>query len=210
MPDIVIPVGLAMGPVFDSDEPSENLPSYYEVHLWALPAELTASEVAVWSAPFIDPGRHAKAGVDRARIKSVTAGAVADVDTVVDSLIDRGLLVEFDPIDDPVRDLLDGLQIHPTAVGLGTTAERPDVGTLGLRGEPMVVVNNLTYALWSYSMRYRSIWQACQELAESKAEDETADDEDRPMTVGDLARVIANDLSLLVLTGCAFLDHVAP
>lgn len=97
-----------------------------------------------------------------------TRAAVADaagtgVDALVDGLIEDGLAVEVAP-DAGVRFARDHRMGH-RMLGLGNTAEQPDLFAIGLFDRPMVWVTREVYDLWDACQLATSLWEACEAVA---------------------------------------------
>lgn len=211
MATVIVPVGLNMGQDFAEGNPATHPDTFWQVHLGTVSADLTADEVRAWGAAYADPVRHAELQVDRAAVEAALGdagdGAVPPA-TTVGRLVDRGLLVEFDP--DAAADSLERLfrahQLLPLAQGLGNSPEDPSRYQIGIAGEPLVEVNGDVYSVWSYSLTGRSLWDACAALSAGIDRDLPPGEEQRNLTPGDVARDIAAALPVLVASGCAFLD----
>lgn len=201
MPTVIVPVGFLMGPEFAVDGVPDRSPLHYEVHLGADPQPLRAAEFAAWAAAFADPAAHADLTIDRKTLEEQlredrrAAGPVADPGTVVSDLLARGLLLEFDPLDDPLEGVFVRLRLCPQAQGLGSTPESPARYRIGIAGEPLVSVDATVYACWSMGHALPSIWATCRWLARSVGGDTEA-----------IARDVAAAVPHLVSAGVAFLD----
>lgn len=211
MPTVVVPVGFVMGPEFGPDGPTDRAPRYYEVHLGSVPQNLSETEFAVWAAAFADPPRHARLEVDRASLERYLrdddglAGPIDDPDPLVSSLLDRGLLVEFDPIDGPLRELFSALRLFPQGQGLGSTPDEPARYRIGFGGQPVAEVSGNVYQLWSYSLTFPTLWDACVDMAAAVTRARSGGE---PLDVSAelLAREVAAAIPLLVSAGAAFVD----
>ncbi|MBO0829396.1 MAG: hypothetical protein J2P24_16610 [Streptosporangiales bacterium] len=208
MPTVVVPVGFIMGPEFGPDGPRDRDPLHYEVHFGGDPQDLTETEFAVWAAAFVDPPRHAKLEVDRGsleqhlRTDDGLVGPIADPSPLVSALLDRGLLLEFDPLEEPLRELFRGLGLFPQGQGLGSTPDDPAGYRIGFGGRPVAEVTSNVYQLWSYSLTFPSLWDACVDMA-GAAGTGTQPLDVRPEA---LAREVGAAIPLLVSAGAAFLD----
>lgn len=203
MPTVIVPVGLVMGPEFGADGPADRDPEYWEVHLGAVSQELTTTEFSVWAAAFADPPMHAELAFGRQQLVQQLAqeeeglvGAIADAGPVVDDLLDRGLLLEFDPVDGSLDAPFGRLRLLPQGRGLGIAPDEPQRYRIAFADVELVQVDAVVYRLWSYSMRYSSLWAACADMATQDA------------SAQELARRLAGALPALVSAGAAFLDPV--
>lgn len=209
MPTVIVPVGLNMGQDFSSGDPAEHPSEFWEVHLGTEAASLTPDEVRTWGAAFLDPQRHANHEFDRGHLEELLRqgeNQVADPSAVVDGLLERGLLLEYDTDDAPWEQLFAGMKLFPLVQGLGNSPEEPAVYQIGIAGEPLVSVNANVYAIWSYSLASPTLWQACTDLAEGI--DEGLEPGEQPLgyTPDGIAGEVGAALPVLVAGGCAFLD----
>ncbi|MGH3095093.1 MAG: hypothetical protein ACRDMV_03735 [Streptosporangiales bacterium] len=204
MPTVIVPVGFIMGPEFGAGGPVDRDPLYWEVHLGGDSQQLTVEEFSAWSEAFTDPPKHAELTVNRQSLEQRLtendgglAGAIDNPDPIVTSLIERGLLVEFDPVNDWLQHLFDRLRLFPQGQGIGSTPDAPDVYRISFADVVLVNVSANVYRLWSYAVRFPTLWQACSGLAGSTGAPEP------------LAREVAAVVPLLVSAGAAFLDPLS-
>lgn len=212
MSTVIVPVGLAMGRDYAAGDPGDDSAASWEVHLGDTPAYLTREEMLVWAAAFLEPERHANRAVNRASLAAkLAAGSeiTADPETVMSRLVERGLLVEYDPVDGRLEELFRELQLVPLAQGNGNSPEQPGRYEIGFAGQTLIDVDPNVYAIWSYSFHERSLWDACAALATGLDEDLEPGEEPLGLTADEVARDVAMSLPLLVVTGCAFIDPVA-
>jgi hypothetical protein len=211
MPTVVVPVGLNLGPSFRYATPPDPVPEYFEVRLGQDSEELDEDEYRVWGAAFVDGERHSRLEVDRASLEAYVRENLsrpADPGPVVDALLARGLLVEFDPegaLEEPFR----RLRLHPLAEGLGNTSEEPAWRGIGHGGQPVVRVNGTVYGLWAYSSTEPSLWQSCRALAEDSTRARVEGEDVEEIPVEEAARAIAGNIPMLVAAGCAYLEPVS-
>lgn len=210
MPNVIVPVGLHLGPVYPIvDKPDKNaLPEYCEVLFKRDLEELTPSEFVVWGSAFGDAKRATRFEMNRETLADEVPRKVRneiDVASVVDGLVKSGLLLEYDTDAGLAEDLLRKLQIYPTAQGLGNDAADPGWFRIGNRGDTLIKVTSTVYGLWSFASCEPSIWDACVKLQGGRAE---LDDGDEPLdvSVAEVAAAISNNIPLLVSAGCAYLD----
>lgn len=207
MPTVIVPVGLNLGPSYRYVTPPDPNPEFWEVRLGNDSEELTDEEFQVWGRAFLDPERHARLEVTRETLHRdvLTAGkGLLDPGPLIDRLLDRKLLIEFDPdgdLEKPFR----RITLHPLAEGMGNTPEEPDRRLIGHNGQALVKVNYTVYNLWAYSSAVKSLWEACL-IAIKLADEQRASGEDiDPMTVDELALDAARVIPMLIASGCAFL-----
>ncbi|MFY1703632.1 hypothetical protein ACN28G_18145 [Micromonospora sp. WMMA1923] len=210
MPRVIVPAGLTMGPRYRYVRPPDPIPECYEIHLGDDLVELTETEAAVWAAAFHDAERHAKLEVNREsliRFLETAPKPEPKATTLVDSLIARGLLVEFDT-DANLEPVFSRHKLFPSGQGLGSTAEEPHLHRVGLANQPILTLPNDVYGLWSFSNQSANLWAACVYYAAADEEEIEEGEEPLGLTDAEIARDVANHLPLLVATGCAFLDPV--
>ncbi len=213
MPTVIIPVGLGMGPHYRFVVPPDPEPENFEVHLGSEMKHLTDAEVKVWAAAFANVDAHNKLEVNRASmVKALSRkrGGVVDAGRLIDKLLADGLLVEYDPLDGPIEQLLRGHRLCPLGQGIGATPEQPDMYRIGHNAQPVIAVQSSIYNLWSYSLTLPNLWEACEYLEEGHREAEAAGEvEPLHTSVELLAREISAALPLLIASTCAFLDPIS-
>jgi len=210
MPRVIVPIGFSLGPQHRYVRPADPEPEYWEVHLGGDMVELTADEVGVYGAAFLDVEGHSTLRVDRERlVRSLLTAPVPQpgAERLVDDLIDRGLLLEFDP-DGPLEDLFQRYRLFPTAEGMGSTPEEPEYHRLGHHDKALVAVHNTPYTMWAFSFLHHDLWAACQYLAADDEEALAAGEPPTDLTPAVIAREVAVNLPMMIATQCAFLDPV--
>lgn len=199
MPMVIVPVGFIMGPEYGPVGPADREPDFWEVHFGTDRHELTVEEFAAWLGAFRDPP--AQLSSDRASLESFlrdddgVAGPLADPVPVVADLLERGLLMEFDPVGGPLQESFETLQLYPRGQGLGSTAEEPTRYRIGIAGQPLAQVTANVYHVWSFSLRFPSLWDACAGMAPARGTD-----------AEHLASEVGTAVLSLVGAGVAFLD----
>lgn len=209
MPLVIVPAGLSMGPRYRYVRPPDPTPECYEVHLGDDLVELTDIEAAVWAAAFMDPEQHAKLKVNRNTLihrLETAPKPVPQAPHLVDDLIARGLLVEFDP-DGDLEPVFRRHKLLPLAQGLGSTPEAPHEHRLGLANQPILSLPAEAYGLWSFSFLHSDLWAACVDFAD-ESDDEADGLEAMGLTAEAVARDLAVHLPLMIATSTAFLDAV--
>ncbi|MER7166717.1 hypothetical protein ABT336_11730 [Micromonospora sp. NPDC000207] len=209
MPRIIVPAGLSMGPRFRYVRPPDPVAECYEIHLGDDLVELTETEAAVWAAAFHDAERHAKLEVNREsliRLLETAPKPEPQATTLVDGLIERGLLVEFDT-DGSLELVFRKHKLLPLGEGLGSTAEEPHLHRIGHAGQPKLAVPVDVYGLWSFSWRDSDLWQACVLYADD-SENVAEGDEPSDATPQEVAKDLAVHLPLMIAMGCGYLDPV--
>ncbi|GIJ25606.1 hypothetical protein Vqi01_07680 [Micromonospora qiuiae] len=208
MPRVIVPVGLSMGPRYRYIRPPDPIPECYEIHLGDDLIELTETEAAVWAAAFVDAERHAKLEVNREsliRLLETAPNPEPQATRLVDSLIARGLLVEFDT-DGDLEPVFRRHKLLPLGQGLGSTPEEPHLHRVGLANQPILALSSDAYMLWSFSSLHPNLWEACVYYVDD-TELIAEGGEPLGLTPQMMAGELAQNIPLLVATGCGFLDQ---
>lgn len=208
MPEVIVPVGLSMGPSYRYVTPPDPVPEYWEVRLGAESEELNAEEFQVWGRAFLDPPRHERLEVNRASVLRDAASAdagPAEPGPVLDRLLERGLLLEYDT-DGPYEAAFRRVKLFPLAEGMGNTPEEPERYHIGHNGVSLLKVAPLVNGLWAWSALDASLWHACVGMDEDNQRDLKAGMELDRVTADEAAGEIAATLPMLIAAGCAFLD----
>ncbi|NJP32849.1 hypothetical protein [Micromonospora thermarum] len=210
MPTVIVPVGLNLGPSYRYVTPPDPNPEYWEVRLGNDSEELTDEEFHVWGRAFLDPERHARLEVSRETLRrdALAAGnGPTDPEAVIDRLLDRGLLIEFDPdgeLEKPFR----RIKLYPLAEGMGNTPDEPDRRLIGHNGQAHVKVNYTVYGMWAYSSTIGSLWDACVDFEAGTKEQHEAGEDVEETSAAEVAAEAAKTVPMLIASGCAFLDLV--
>jgi hypothetical protein len=104
---------------------------------------------------------------------AVADAAGTDVDELVDTLIEIGLVAEVDPAAGSL--FARSHRMGHRMLGLGNTAERPELFAIGLFDRPMVHVTRDVYDLWDACQLAGSLWEACEAVGPDEP-DELAGD----------------------------------
>ncbi len=209
MPTVIVPVGLNLGPSYRYVTPPDPNPEFWEVRLGNESEELTDDEFQVWGRAFLDPERHARLEVTRETLQRdlLAAGAgPANPGPVIEQLLDRGLLIEFDPdgeLEKPFR----RIKLHPLAEGMGNTPEEPDRRHIGHGGASLVKVSGVVYGVWAFSAAEGALWDFCLGLDEDNLRDRQAGMDLERLTAAEAAHQAAVTIPMLVASGVAFLDQ---
>ncbi|MEV4757558.1 hypothetical protein AB0J86_20935 [Micromonospora sp. NPDC049559] len=209
MSRVIVPVGLSMGPRYRYVRPPDPTPECYEIHLGDDLVELTEAEAAVWAASFVDAERHAKLKIDRKALiqyLQTVPRPEPRAEEIVDDLLSRGLLLEFDP-EGTLEAVFRRYKLLPLGEGLGSTPEEPHLHRIGHAGQAKAAVPIQVYSQWSYAYLHPSLWDACAFYADESEEAEEGE-ELLNLTPEEVARDTAMNLPLLISTGCAFLDPI--
>jgi hypothetical protein len=111
---------------------------------------------------------------DRVAGRPWTRAAVADaagtsVDQLVDGLIEERLAVEVDPAGGVA--FARAHRMGHRMLGLGNTAEQPELFAIGLFDRPMVYVTRDVYDLWDACQLAGSLWEACEAVAPDRPDE---------------------------------------
>jgi hypothetical protein len=207
MPSVIVPVGLNLGPVFRYVTPPDPTPGHWEVRLGDDSEELTDEEFYVWGRAFLDPERHARLeiGRDSLRRDAIAAGD-GDPEPIIDQLLERGLLVEYDT-EESLEKAFRRLRIFPLAEGMGNTPEETDRFHLGHNGVSLVKVSYTIYGMLVFSSTVgQSLWDACVNFQTGAVDLREAGEDVEATAASDVAREIAVTAPMMIASGCAFFD----
>ncbi|MEQ4302660.1 hypothetical protein ABNF97_14875 [Plantactinospora sp. B6F1] len=210
MARVIVPVGFSLGPQHRYVRPADPEPETWTIHVGGDMVDLDSAEVGVYGAAFLDVEGHSKLRVDRDRlVESLLTAPNPEPDAarLVEGLIDRGLLLEFDP-DGPLEGLFRRYRLFPTAEGMGTTPEEPEFHQMGHHSRPLVAVHNDAYVMWAFSFLHPNLWEACDYFARADEEELEESEEPIGLTAEKVAREVAVNLPMMIATQCAFLDPV--
>jgi hypothetical protein len=91
---------------------------------------------------------------------------LADPEPLLAELLADGLLVEVDQADGASAAFARRHRMVPLMLGLGNTAEDPDVFLIGLPGRPLVGVPAVAYDLYGWAHLDPDLWTACRSAAQ--------------------------------------------
>lgn len=205
---VIVPVGLNLGQDFALRADGAVAP--WLVHHGMDWAELGPEETVVYQAAFSRPGPFdSPGGLNRQSLAEAVraAGGPTKAEAVIADLVDRALLVEFDPRSGSLERLFSSIQLFPLARGFGNTTDHPERYWIGVDA-PEIWVSGEAYSIWSYSLTGPSLWAACADFATGVDKDLAPGDEPLNYTADELAHMIAPALPGLVAHGCAFIDPV--
>lgn len=223
MPTVVVPVGLVMGPEYSLDGPADRPPDYWEVHLGDGTEQLELEQFMAWAAAFETPQKHAglevtydsldkllrEGGHSLERLHEFDEGSsrpITDPGATLSWLLEQGMLLQFDPLEDALDDVFGRLALFPQGQALGSTPEEPAKYRIGYAGQALAQISKNVYQLWSYSFTLPTLWDACCYLAGATTTLES--DDPRYERADAHAREVGCAIPLLVSSGCAFLDPV--
>lgn len=211
---VIVPVGLSLGPLYPIvEKPDKSAPpEFCDVMFRQDMARLTPSEYVVWTSAFADAKRVQRLELGREALAAAVPRSTrkaADVDAIVDDLVKRELLLEYEVGDGLGEDVLRRLQLYPAAHGLGNEAGDPDWFHIGTRKEVLISVTALVYGLWASSRQEASIWDTCVKLCEDNAQAISEGEDLDEMSLTEPLEALSNNIPLLVTSGCAYVDWVS-
>lgn len=158
---LVFPVGHLMGTYHD-----DNDGHHHEVRRGGEVHELTDHELTAWMSAHGAPDDLADTTwTDTELVRFLNANRVPRPAPLVDTLLDRKLLVEVTPGTDTAVAFARAHRVVPTMHGLGNSAEAPWLYSIGLMGQERIRVSRLVFELWAWSHVDRDLWHGCETLA---------------------------------------------
>lgn len=210
MPQVIVPVGMMLGEYFRVDAVSAPTPEFWHVSVGGNAAKLNADEIKVWATAMLEPERQAKLeGTREVLIESVraaTKGVISRPGKIIDDLLSRGLLLEFDPEHGDMETVARKHRLFPLGVGMGNSGEDPMMYRIAVGSEPRIGVNGDVYALWSNSLYYLNLWDSCEQFAKEMNQYVRTSSGMEELDAESVMRELAVNIPLLVSAECAFLD----
>lgn len=121
----------------------------------------------------------------------------SDINSFIDSLLEKGVLIEVDLKSDSIDSFANEYRIIPGAQSFGNTSDHPE--RFGIGGtEPILFLSGWSQLIWAVSHADGSIWRGCELLAE----------EDAAATPAEVAKEFISILPAIVSTQCGFLEKV--
>ncbi|HEX6446576.1 MAG TPA: hypothetical protein VF053_15880 [Streptosporangiales bacterium] len=205
MSQVIVPAGLMLG-AFHGGDPADEEPEYWHLDIGGYAEQLTALETIVWVTALADPEKYAAGNGTRDALRTALRtrpeAPIADPDPAIDDLLNRRVLVEFDPDGDGIEDFGTRHRLLPLGIGFGNTNDAPESYAIGVSGEPRVSVDGESYTLWANSHRYPSLWDSCATFAK-EAFDEGLQPDTRSVLQG-----FAANIPVLVASEVAVLDPI--
>ena len=188
----VFPVGHYLGPFFPG--PGEPLHSHRVRVGGEITHLFTDDEFAVWSLAHGLPGRPLGVPWTRAAIAATIREQGRDMSDVLADLLTDGPLLEVAD----GREFAHRYRFQALLLGLGASAERPDLFHIGLTGRPLATVDQLAFELWQWAPLRASVWDACVVFAGVAG-----------APPDDLLDPVLARLHVLLANGCGYLDEVS-
>lgn len=206
MSQVIVPAGLMLGAFYGGDAAHEE-PEYWHLDIGGYAEQLTALETIVWVTAASDPQKHAEGKATKealsAALRTRSEAPIAEPDPIIDDLLSRRALVEFDPAGDGLEAFGSRHRLVPLGIGFGNTQDAPDEFRIGVSGqEPRVAVNGEIYSLWANTQHYPNLWESCAAFAK-----EAFGDGPQPDTKSVL-QAFAMNIPILVATEVAVLDPI--
>lgn len=134
---------------------------------WDTPKLPDAAHFDIWALAHGLPSRLGTVRwTRRAIIETAAEADMSGAADILDSLADRGLIVEVTPGSEQARDFAASYRLRSLLIGLGNTAEDPVLDGIGLAGiAPLVKVRPRVFEIWQWAHLWPSVWDACEGLA---------------------------------------------
>ncbi|MQA04707.1 MAG: hypothetical protein GEV07_18975 [Streptosporangiales bacterium] len=205
MSQVIVPAGLMLGE-FHAADASDEQPEYWHLNVGGYAEQLTALETTVWAAAMADPEKQSKLKGTREALRLAlrtrSEAPISDPEPVIDDLLSRRALAQFDPTADNLESFGSSHRLLPLGIGLGNTHDDPENYRIAVAGEARVSVNGDIYALWSNSQHYPNLWESCAAFAK-----EAFGDGPQPDT-NSVLQALAVNIPLLVATEVAILAPI--
>ncbi len=162
---------------------------------------LTGEQAAVWTAA-CGSAKALEDAIPWSR-QSMLAATSSQVGEIVEDLIGRQLLVEVSPGTPSARDFASTHRVVPSMLGLGNSADEPDIFHIGFLNSPVVAVSHAIYDLWSWSTMDGCLWDACENAYQAAQQAGIAAPADDP---NQLLTGFLGALHALLYAGAASID----
>jgi hypothetical protein len=194
---LLLPIGHGLGPI--GDPAGARL---QRVRLGARIFTLDGPGFGVWAlahgAPHRSDDRVWGRGSVLGRAREL---GLPDPAAQLETLLADGLLVEVTPGDGSVAAFAARHRLVPLMLGLGNTAEEPDVYRIGLPGRPIVAVGAALYEFYGWSHLDPALAVACEFAAERERR---SDPDGAPTAVAD---ALLATIHALLAPNAAYLDQ---
>lgn len=212
MTKVIVPVGMMLGEYFRPGGEPSSAPEHWHISVGGFAEHLTSDEVKVWAAAMLEPERQARLEGTRETLEqnvpALTEGAVSRPGPIIDSLLERGLLVEFDPVDGELEAFARRHRLFPLGVGMGNSQDDPLVYRIAVGNQARIGVNGDVYALWSNSLYFLNLWESCEQFAKEMNANAPDGEHIPELDTDTVTRGLAANIPLLVSSECAFLDPI--
>lgn len=198
---LLFPLGHYLGAVYPG--PDEPL-AYHRLRLGDSVVRLFSDEeFGLWTLAHGLPGDPAdQPWTVAALAETVRRRDGQDVTPVLADLLAEGALAEVTPGTEEAVVFARAHRFHSLLTGLGIDPELPDRFLLGLIGQPLAVVDELSYELWQWAPLHTNIWDVCRALAEIESEP-GGQKVDPHLVLDD----VLHRLQVLIRAGAGYLDE---
>lgn len=199
---LIFPVGHYMGPF----HPARNAPAqHHVVRVGWDTLKLPDLHLDIWSLAHGLPERMETPWTRPAIVEAAGEARVADAESIIDTLLDGGLLAAVESDSDQALEFARGYRMHALLVGLGNTPDDPAHDGIGLPGlPPLLKVRPRVFEVWQWGHLWPSIWSACEGLADvARAAEDSDPASTEPRLV--LASVL-DALRTLITKNAIYLD----
>lgn len=205
---VIVPIGLPLGWDYWEGNPEFRPDQAVQVMYGAEYVDLTTEQAIAWKgATEGTMQQFARHEMTRSRLvdRLHRDHDIPDADAVVDSMLEQGQLVEYDPVEGPLEELFRAIQLFPLGRAHGNTATEPRLYGVSGDGDVKVGIQPEPYTIRSYAFTCASLWDACTTLAEGADKDLPPGKPPMDLTPESVARPVAELLPILVAAGSAFI-----
>ena len=176
----------------------------FEVRLGSRLHRLDPAGSAVWALAHGSPTPTTTPWTAAAVTAAAAAAGVEDPAGALAGLRGTGLVREAAPETPSVRDLARSVRLFPLLLGLGNSAEEPEVWSAGLLGQPLVAMSESVYDLFQWAHLDSDLLTAVERAARAAARSGlTSPDATDPARLLDL---LFGTLHALLTPGAVYLD----
>jgi hypothetical protein len=171
---LVFPVGLLCGTYYDEDDAGGH---HHEVRRGGRIHDLTDTELAAWLFAHGRPDAPTDETPWTAPelLRFLAEQQVAKPAPLVDSLLERGLLVEVARSGDGMAAFAGSHRVVPIMQGLGNSPDEPWMYSIGLMEQERIQVSRPVFDVWAWSHLDDTLWRACEVIAAQDGADGDAD-----------------------------------
>lgn len=170
---LLLPIGHCIGAYYDVPDSSNH---FFQVRIGPDVVRLTDEQFAVWGLAHGTSDRPTDQPWNQeATIAAAYSAGLTGVERVAAQLIADQVLVETTIGTESAVDFARRHRMLPLLLGLGNTAEEPRVYSVGLIGQPIVLMSSMIYDLFEWAHMDPDLWTACQGAAQTARRVEVAD-----------------------------------
>lgn len=200
---LIFPIGHYMGPF----HPTRNAPALHHVVRvgWDTLKLPDQAHLDIWSLAHGLPERMETPWTRPAIVEAAGEARVAGAESIIDTLLDGGLLAAVESDSDQALEFASGFRMRALLVGLGNTPDDPALDGIGLSGlPPLLRVRPRVFEIWQWGHLWPSIWSACEGLAEVARE--TPDSDPAATEPREVLAYLLGTLSTLLARNALYLD----